>query len=253
MTEREIFSLLLALEFAISLPMAWGLWYFSAPYGRYFHQARGPQLNAKISWFLMEVAAIISFDVTYFAGERAWNPISLIFFTLWQIHYVDRSIIYPWRLPATSKRLPIAVLLPGLFFNLGNGYLNARFLSEFGSPYTYEWLTQPCFLIGIALFFGGFLINRHADTLLLRLRKPGETDYKIPHGIWFDYVSCPNYLGEIIEWFGWALAAWSLPGLAFALFTAANLIPRAYTHHVWYRERFPDYPKERKAILPFVF
>ena len=61
-----------------------------------------------------------------------------------------------------------------------------------------------------------------------------------------------HYLGEIIEWTGWAIATWSPAGLAFALYTFANLAPRAITHHRWYRERFPDYPRDRKALLPFL-
>jgi 3-oxo-5-alpha-steroid 4-dehydrogenase 1 len=49
------------------------------------------------------------------------------------------------------------------------------------------------------------------------------------------------------------LATWSLAGLAFALYTAANVGPRAFANHRWYRERFPDYPKHRKALFPFLF
>jgi len=85
----------------------------------------------------------------------------------------------------------------------------------------------------------------------MRRRKPGE--YGIPRGGVFEFVSCPNYLGEILEWTGWAIATWSLPGLAFALWTAANLIPRAYANHAWYRKTFPDYPGKRKALIPFVY
>jgi hypothetical protein len=51
-------------------------------------------------------------------------------------------------------------------------------------------------------------------------------------------------------WTGWAVATWSLAGLSFALFTAANLIPRAVSHHRWYRRTFADYPRRRKAVIP---
>ena len=53
----------------------------------------------------------------------------------------------------------------------------------------------------------------------------------------------PNYLGEIVEWTGWALATWSLAGLAFAVYTAANLAPRAVANHDWYLSTFDDYPR----------
>ena len=58
--------------------------------------------------------------------------------------------------------------------------------------------------------------------------------------------------GEIIEWIGFAVMTWSVAALAFAIWTAANLAPRALSHHKWYRETFPDYPTERKALIPFV-
>ena len=56
--------------------------------------------------------------------------------------------------------------------------------------------------------------------------------------------------GEIIEWIGWAILTWSLSGFVFAIWTIANLVPRAFTHHKWYQENFSDYPKNRKAIIP---
>ena len=42
-------------------------------------------------------------------------------------------------------------------------------------------------------------------------------------------------------------------GLAFAVFTAANLGPRARSNHSWYQENFPDYPEGRRALIPGVF
>ena len=96
-------------------------------------------------------------------------------------------------------------------------------------------------------------INIHSDQILLSLRKPGETGYKIPKGGMFKWISCPNLFGEILEWSGFAILCWNLPALGFAVWTAANLIPRALSHHKWYLEKFSDYPKERKAVIPGIF
>ncbi|MHA1224721.1 MAG: hypothetical protein ACTSP3_15975 [Candidatus Heimdallarchaeaceae archaeon] len=52
---------------------------------------------------------------------------------------------------------------------------------------------------------------------------------------------------------GWAIAVWSWPAFLFAMWTLANLLPRAKSNHDWYKDKFPDYPKERKAIIPFIF
>ena len=68
----------------------------------------------------------------------------------------------------------------------------------------------------------------------------------------YKYVSYPNYLGEIMEWTAFALMTWSLAGLSFAIWTIANLVPRAIAGHEWYNKTFEDYPKNRKAILPYL-
>ena len=49
------------------------------------------------------------------------------------------------------------------------------------------------------------------------------------------------------------MLTWSPAGLVFFLWTAANLVPRARSHHRWYQERFPDYPRERKAVIPWLY
>jgi len=46
---------------------------------------------------------------------------------------------------------------------------------------------------------------------------------------------------------------WSLPALSFAIWTAANLGPRARTHHRWYQQTFADYPPERRALIPKLY
>jgi protein-S-isoprenylcysteine O-methyltransferase Ste14 len=66
----------------------------------------------------------------------------------------------------------------------------------------------------------------------------------------YRWVSCPNYFGEMLEWIGWAIATWSLAGSAFAIFTIANLLPRALANHRWYQTEFPDYPSDRRAVIP---
>ena len=96
------------------------------------------------------------------------------------------------------------------------------------------------------------IINIKSDDILFALRDDGSTGYKIPRGGLFEKVSCPNYLGEIIEWTGWAIATWSLAGATFAIWTVCNLAPRALAHHKWYKEEFEEYPEDRKALVPFL-
>ena len=102
------------------------------------------------------------------------------------------------------------------------------------------------------IFILGMFINIRSDNILLNLRDGEESDYKIPNGFLFNKISCPNYLGEIIEWLGWAIMTWSFAGLVFFFWSIANLIPRAYSNHKWYKKQFSNYPAERKAIVPYL-
>ncbi|OHD69956.1 MAG: hypothetical protein A2V99_08960 [Spirochaetes bacterium RBG_16_67_19] len=139
-----------------------------------------------------------------------------------------------------------------VLFNLVNGFLNGRYLALYGDRYDAGWLADPRFLFGTALFFTGLIVNLSSDNILRRLRDDDQPGYKIPRGGMFELVSCANYFGEVLEWVGWAVLTWSLPGLTFALWTVANLVPRARAHHAWYRRTFPAYPAKRKAIIPYL-
>jgi protein-S-isoprenylcysteine O-methyltransferase Ste14 len=226
------------------------LFFVTAPYGRHGREGWGPQIGQRLAWVLMELPASVFWLGVWALGSHAWQPAPIALMVLWQVHYLNRTFVFPFRIRADGKKTPVSIVATAVVFNTLNAYINARQVSELGS---YDgWLADPRFLAGAALFVLGFGINQHADWILMNLRKPGESGYKIPHGGLYRFVSCPNYLGEILEWTGWAIATWSLPGLAFALYTAANLAPRALSHHQWYREKFPDYPSERRALIPFL-
>jgi hypothetical protein len=226
--------------------------FLPAPYGRHQRGNWGPTIPARLAWIVMETPAVIAFAWIYMQGQHRFETVPLLLFGMWQFHYVQRTYVFPFRMRSEGKTMPVIVCAMAVFFQLLNSYVNARWISHYGS-YAGEWMWDPRLWIGAALFLGGWLINFKADTMLFALRKPGETgQYKIPRGWLYEYVSCPNYLGEMLEWCGWAIATWSLAGFGFALYTIANIGPRALTNHRWYREKFPDYPPQRKAVIPYL-
>lgn len=227
------------------------LFWINAPYGRFSRSGWGPTIPSSIAWLLMESPAVLMFAAIYVHGANALDTVPLVLCAAWQFHYIVRALIYPMRLPDTGKRIPAIVVMLGFVFNIVNAYVNARWISHFGN-YDPDWLSSAPFIAGITLFVIGWAINQHADNTLLSLRRPGETRYAIPRGGLFRYVSCPNYFGEMLEWAGWAVMSWSLAGVAFAVFTVANLLPRAVASHRWYRREFADYPASRRAVIPFL-
>jgi len=248
--ERAFFDSLVVGWFILAAVVFIALFYFVAPYGRHIRSGWGATINNRLGWVIMEAAAPLVFAACFMLGDNRKVATVLVFFGLWEVHYLHRAFIYPFGLQGEGKRMPILVMSSGFLFNAVNGYLNGRYLFTFSAGYTNEWLGDPRFVAGVGLFLAGFIINRRADSTLRNLRKPGESDYRVACGGLYRWISCPNYFGEIIMWAGWAVATWSLPGLAFAVWTAANLVPRARAHHAWYHEHFPDYPPERRALVP---
>lgn len=241
---------LVLLELALAVLTFAGLQFIVAPYGRHGRGGWGPTVPARVGWIVMECPAPLLFLGVYLTGSHRAQVVPLILLALWQTHYLQRAFVYPF-LMRGGARMPVSLMVLAIGFNTLNAYINARWVSELGS-YPLRWLVDPRFLLGVAVFLGGLTLNLTADRTLRGLRPPGETGYRIPYGGGYRWVSCPNYLGEIVEWTGWALATWSLPGLAFAVYTAANLAPRAVANHRWYHETFPDYPAERRALIPYM-
>jgi len=248
--EQAFFNSLVIGWFLLAAAVFLALLVVAAPYGRHLRSGWGPGINNKLGCVIMEAAASLVFAICFVSGSNANTVTTLVFFGLWEAHYIHRAFIYPFSLRSKSRGMPIVVVGFGLLFNTVNGYLNGRYISTLSNGYTNGWLGDPRFVAGVLLFITGFIINRRADRILHELRQLGKSGYRIPYGGLYRWISCPNYFGEVIIWIGWAVATWSLPGLAFATWAFANLAPRARTHHAWYREHFADYPPERKALLP---
>jgi protein-S-isoprenylcysteine O-methyltransferase Ste14 len=252
MSESDLFTYLLIGWLVLALITFLLLFFVTAPYGRYVRKGWGPLIPSTVGWIVMEFPSPLVFAWCFVSGVNQRTVVAYSFLLIWLIHYLHRSLIYPFLLRGNRKQMTLIPILLGMIFNVGNAYINGQFLYSLGPEYPTEWLWDPRFIVGVVVFVFGFLINKHSDHILRQLRKPGETGYKIPQGGLYQVVSCPNYLGEILEWSGWALATWTIAGLSFALWTIANLAPRALAHHRWYQKKFSDYPKQRKALVPYL-
>ncbi|MCB9664440.1 MAG: DUF1295 domain-containing protein [Alphaproteobacteria bacterium] len=251
MTLPSLHLLVAAAQILTAAVIAVVLVFISAPYGRHQRAGWGPVLPARLGWVLMESPTVLLFGWWYLRGPHAYDAVPSYFLAMWMLHYVHRTFVFPFRTQAPGRTMPVLVAVLGIAFNTVNAWLNATWISTLGS-YDTSWFADARCWLGTSLFFLGLFTNVWADNRLLQLRRESHGRYQVPRGGLYELVSCPNYLGEILEWTGWAIATWSYAGAAFAIYAAANLVPRAVSNHAWYRETFPDYPPRRKAVLPFV-
>lgn len=237
------------------------LYYVDAGYGKMRSEKWGSAINNKIGWFLMEMPvflivlylwAISPYMVTRHAPY--W-----VFLLIFEFHYFQRSFIFPFILKGKGQ-MPIIIMLLSVIWNLMNGYIQGFWLFHLAPKYypelyTVDWLYDPRFIIGTIIFITGWIINMHSDHVIRNLRKPGDTNHYLPKKGLYKYVTSANYLGEITEWFGFAILTWSFAGLLFWWFSCCNLVPRANSIYLKYEQEFPDEfdRKKLKRIIPFIY
>ena len=258
-TGNTTYDTVLAIALGIAVLVIIGGLFQKGSYGRFGSTARGVNLNPKLGWWLMETPATVVFAIFYLTGPHRFDTTPLVLAAIWLLHYSNRGWFFPLsirQMPGKRGSFNISVLIAGMVITSLHGYLNGSFFShDYRRQYGTEWLTDPRFLLGLIVYLGGFTLLVWSESIVRNLRdknNPGAAEYKIPYGGGFRFITSPAYLGELIAWAGFALLTWSLAGVAIFLITAGNLVPRAFATHRWYREKFPDYPAERKALIPGV-
>ena len=258
-TGSATYDILLIIGFIYAILIGIGSRMGTAAYGGRFGSKRpGMKFSPGFGWFLMEVPALLLFPIFFFMGDN-WNqPVALFLGGLWMFHYINRAVIAPALIrvaPGSQSSFNISVVVAGWATLALHSYLNGSFISQYGSHLHLEsWFTDPRFIAGLIIYICGFTINVRSDAILRNLRSKNQTAdeprYKIPYGGLFKYVTCPQYFGEILSFLGFTLMTWGLGFVYILAVTALNLIPRAKDTHKWYHKQFPDYPKERKTIIP---
>lgn len=244
------FLLLNAIWIAIGIITFLVLLRINAPYGRYTNRNWGPLISNKLAWFLMEIPVLLIVGISAFYNNENLSIPVFIMAGLFCLHYLHRSLLFPLRIRTKGKQMPVVIMCSAILFNLANGFFLGYYFHNF-AHYEYAWMLTPQFITGLIIFIAGAFINIVSDSILIRLRKPGEAGYSIPNAFLFKWVSCPNHLGEMLEWLGFALICSNLPAWSFFIWTVANLLPRSIAHHKWYKQKFPSYPSERKAVIPY--
>lgn len=252
----QYFNIFLLIMIIIAVIVFIALYFVTAGYGVFYNKKWGPTLPNKLGWILMESPVFVVMILLCVFSERSSNIVCLIFLILFEIHYFQRSFVFPFLIRGKSK-MPLSVIVMGVVFNVLNAIMQGGWIFYVSPENMYElsWLTTPQFIIGTLIFFAGMLINIHSDYVIRNLRKPGDTRHYLPKKGMFKYVTSANYFGEFVEWLGFAILTWSLSGAVFAVWTFANLTPRAAKIYDNYKKEFGDEldTKKVKRIIPFIY
>ncbi|KAH7099031.1 3-oxo-5-alpha-steroid 4-dehydrogenase-domain-containing protein [Auriculariales sp. MPI-PUGE-AT-0066] len=241
------------------------LFVLNAPFGRFTPKSQKWTVDGIKAWMIMESVSPVALLTSYLKHplSKATPPIAhpaTLLVGLYVAHYANRAIISPLRTPNRS-RAHLVIPLAASLFNTFNGALMGAYLSSSIRPNL--WTSNPLFWPGVALFVLGLAGNIVHDEVLLDLRRStphgpdGKPHYAIPYGWLYRWISYPNYFCEWVEWLGFAIAACPKPTTVaapwlFFIAEIAVMLPRALRGHEWYHDKFKDYPRERKAVIPFL-
>ena len=254
---QESFYLFLWVMAGIAAVVFVALYFVRAGYGMFRTPSWGPSLDNKLAWVLMEAPVFFVMLVLWYHSKVNFAVPQFLFFLFFQLHYFQRSFIFPFLMKGKS-RMPMVIMLMGIVFNVLNGVMQAGGLFYFNSQVPtgigWSYLLQPQAVVGILLFFVGMVVNWHSDHVIRHLRQPGDTRHYLPQKGMYRYVTSANYFGELVEWTGFAILTVSPAAWVFVWWTAANLVPRANAIHERYVEEFgKEAVGKRKRIIPCLY
>lgn len=257
-TSLDFFNSFLFVMALVGLIVFISLYFVDAGYGKMISDKWGPAISNKVGWLLMECPVFFVVLYLWATSEVRFQVPYLLFFLIFELHYFQRSFIFPFVLKGRSK-MPFSIMAMSVIWNVINGYVQGMWLFHLAPVhsqlYTAGWVTDPRFIIGVCIFFVGMGINLHSDHVIRTLRKPGDTNHYLPKRGLYKYVTSANYFGEILEWLGFAVLTWSWAGVLFFWFTCCNLVPRANAIYHKYEAEFPNEfdKKKLKRVFPFIY
>lgn len=115
------------------------------------------------------------------------------------------------------------------------------------------------FIIEAMIFLLFWWMQLDSAKILANLRKDKKGNvvtnkHLIPRGGLFEYVSSPHLFCEIMLYVTLGLILLGNSSFPFIIFwVVSNQVFSAVLTHQWYKSQFPDYPKDRKILVPLLF
>jgi very-long-chain enoyl-CoA reductase len=211
----------------------------------------GPQLSWRAVFILEYLGPLIIHQLFFFwrLNTGVLNTTQILAWACITFHFVKREFESIFIHRFSNATMPLKQLFTNsLHYWLMAGVLIGYFLyaPEFESP---SMVTVAGSLV---VFLVGELGNLYSHVVLRNLRSEGSTTRGIPRGLGFELVSCPNYTFEILAWTAMSVMTGLISMWIFTIMGGAVMCSWALKKHQRYRKEFPNYPKSRKAIIPFI-
>lgn len=224
----------------------------------------GPQIGWSTVFLCEYFGPLVCYLIPYFrpailygtAANAPVHPVVHVAAVCWTFHYAKRLLETIFVHRFSHSTMPILNLFKNCTYYWGFAFFVGYFVNH--PLYTRPYFGNAQIGAGLVLFVLSELGNLSIHLALRDLRPPGTKVRKIPFPTsnpftqLFRFVSCPNYSYEFYAWAGFTLMTQCLPA---AMFTGAGFFQMtmwALGKHRNYKKEFADYPRGRKAIIPFL-
>ncbi|KAF8839518.1 hypothetical protein BDN67DRAFT_969912 [Paxillus ammoniavirescens] len=227
-------------------------------------------LGHQISWktvFLIEYAGpLVIHPILYHFPNLLWggpvyhSMLQRFVYAFVMLHFAKRELETLFVHRFSHDTMPIMnIFKNSAHYHLGSGLFLA--LSIYGpqysamSPYVRGTSrNDPLFIWACtAVWAFAEVSNLITHVNLSNLRPAGTRKRAIPQGYGFSLVSFPNYFFESLGWLSIAYMSGSWTAYGFFFISTGQMYLWAAKKHVAYKKEFGSaYPKQRKAMFPFI-
>jgi len=213
------------------------------------------QISYKLVFVIEYLGPLIAFPVIYFLRPFIFGQQPLltlqqkILFFLFVLHFIKRELETLFVHKFSKGTMPIFNLFKNSGYYSFCGWYIAYFVLHplyISPPIELIYLLIPFYLLMM-------IFNFYSHYILANLRTGDSKERFIPKGFLFEYVSCPNYLFEIVQWFIYSIMTLSISAVVFLILGGGQMTIWALGKHSAYKKEFKDYPKNRKVLIPFIF
>nr|CAG8493319.1 4088_t:CDS:2 [Entrophospora candida] len=217
----------------------------------------GPQISWRLVFFIEYLGPLILHPIFYYFKSQIYgqdfehSEMQKIAYYMVMGHFIKRELETLFVHRFSHGTMPMFnVFKNSLHYHLLSGINLAYWVYGpwYANSERYEILTWSCIL----LYLFAEISNFNTHMALRNLRPPGTRDHKIPYGYGFNLVSCPNYSFEILAWISICILTKSLAAYLFTIVGSIQMYFWAIKKHKNYHKDFKEYPKNRKALIPFI-
>jgi len=195
---------------------------------------------------------LMSIVLAFYFGLNSCGVTHILAMFMSNFHYIRRVLESLIDIRGADRNNVVLVFAVVFYYWFIYGYLvlGSVFHESFNQTHTFlnVYLKGACV---IAFFYAEFN-NYSCHNILRNLKAKNNGRRGIPKGNMFKFVSCANYFWELISWFFFSLFVNTLHAYLFVLYSFILMTFPAIEKHKSYQKNFEDYPKNRKAIIPFI-